>query len=405
LKPTIPLSDFEEASNSEEENLPTAKHKKIPNSPVMPVIKIRKLKEVEPVAASLPPKKQNFSLCWQCNHVLKYPFCTNATHVCSQPISDSTNKRKAGNNEKPDVKGDKRQRIDENSAPQLTLSPLSHPSSLKTMNGVTLNGVVMKRAHSIFCSFCRGLGKRRDCHNPRHRHGCPMDISSSTFPKEKTFEVIDSRMCPICQSLRKNCSDGRHVEGHFYRLPGNDNCQESVIPSEPEPSPTSATTNNEEKITRFNEEVLKQGEEKEKVRYYQAHHRPFSSSSSSSSLSVSADAMAAKLVPLIPLSKQHKKPIERLKESSMNSLGVFREIPKFEPLGKDAKPAKSSLKTASQNFTAKILSDDFDGYINGTVSRNKRKTKKILFSDETGEKPLHQLINYTTLSPGSDTPL
>jgi hypothetical protein len=255
-----------------------------------------------------------------------------------------------------------------------------------------------KHANPVYCKYCKGLNKSRLCGNPYHRDGLPVDLDGQKYVhrNERPAPRVpppQNNLCPACNTLRKQyqCKNPRHLDGHFIKSDTPSTTQNGTVPSKPAPAaPDAAKTAVKLSAEEGEEEQLKSqldiGEEKVKAKYFQ-HHKP---------AEMSADRLAAELVPLIPLGPRIKNPMQRLRDSRMNQPGIFLNPLKFDPLPKTAKPVKSILKTNTKDYEALTKYN--------VANPDHQLPKKLLFADESGGKSLEQVVTYVSSSPREDRP-
>lgn len=333
--------------------------------------------------------------CPFCRGLKKLSSCPNIEHfdgkIIEREIKTAPIKRKAIVAEIDESEVIKRQKGDESKMnPRQPVDDMrssdnryDHNKRLEVRRDQALNSGP-QRMKPYICTYCKSLVKRPNCMNNQHKDGQPIDPSFRPQVHVPTTE-FGQRLCPLCNSLRKRCGDPNHIDGHYYRTaksttPTSSSSRLPTFESLVNRGGNLTKNSSTEVEEKFNQQRLKLGEEKEKQKYY-LHHKPAEST-------ISADALAAQLVPLGP---QNKKPLERLKESRRNQPGVFRDlnIQKFEPLDKTAIPWKSSLKSASKDYSQVIEEE---------TKASRPRTKKIFFADEK-DKPLDQVIPFQVQSP------
>jgi hypothetical protein len=251
-----------------------------------------------------------------------------------------------------------------------------------------------KHANPVYCRYCKSLNKSPNCLNYKHRDGLPVDLGAQNSVPVSRGLPPQSNLCSYCNNLRKydDCKNPRHQNGHFIKSDAPSTTQNGTVASKPAPAPAPDAAKTAVKLSaeEGEEEQLKSqldiGEEKVKAKYFQ-HHKP---------TEMSADRLAAELVPLIPLGPRAKNPFQRLRESRMNQPGIFLNPLKCDPLPRTAKPAKSILKTNTKDYEALAKYN--------LANPDHSLPKKLLFADESGGKSLEQVITYMSSSPREDRP-
>jgi hypothetical protein len=334
---------------------------------------------------------------------------------------------------------------------------IEHQSSIDSVDSdrgkdrVLVNGGTERST----CAYCKALKKKPKCYNSRHRDGyyLPLDSSrtssihnygstgaqhqppSSSFASSQpslpvrsggpspyisastpvsasfTAPLVNNSRCPICQTQRKTCSDPRHVEGVPYPAPA------SFVVRTP-----STDLNDEAPVDEEKTRKAKLHEEYEKRRYNLHHQQKIqyvlptavprgpsvasSSFLSSASISIartsSSDSQrGSNSLPMLPLGKQHRTPLERLKASSMSKpVSAFREEPKrYEPSDKNARPTKSVLRTVSaykEDVTMDAVLERSGLDVGISYGNLKNSKKKITFVEDA---KLEEVIRFEPMPP------